>query len=57
MSRVTPEVNTLLNLQVEMQAVRNDAQSHTLTSVYSSNHWQILKMYLISEMKILLNRF
>lgn len=30
MSRVTPEVNTLLNLQVEQQAVRNDAQSHTL---------------------------
>lgn len=31
MSRVTPKVNTLLNLQVEQQAVRNDAQSHALT--------------------------
>lgn len=41
MSRVTPEVKTLLNLQVEQQAVRNDAQPHTLTSVYSSSRWQI----------------
>lgn len=57
MSRVTPEVNTLLNLQVEQQAVRNDAQSHADFSLFFESTAKILKLSLMSGLKTLLNRY